>query len=185
MSIEYLSDALDTLKDRLTNNSDGATAVIETAEEYGLNPQLLSRKFTEAYGTTPAQYTPPTDLKTRLRRLARKRALDTAWDRFTLHQSLIDPNTSLRPNEAEKQKWQQEAIRQRRAGVIFVYQGQEYAFSHLVSDGGSRCIAAIPVEENEDALFWMIGNAKLTFGTEQDAYTWLTHHTIRCATEAL
>jgi len=49
-----IHEALTDLRDELKSGTEATEAVEIAAEEHGLNPALVLRKFTESFGVTPA-----------------------------------------------------------------------------------------------------------------------------------
>lgn len=75
-----LNDALHDLRDVIALKGFTAELVEEIAEDYGINPVLLSRKFTEQYNATPAEYVAPNvaELSDKLRAAQQRAAAEKA-----------------------------------------------------------------------------------------------------------
>ncbi|MDO6480968.1 hypothetical protein [Shimia thalassica] len=178
-----LEEALDTLKDRLGKAGNASETVKDTAEEYGLHPGLLRRKFKERYSTAPEEYVPSTSFTTMSRRRARKNALDWAWNSHGELKTITMTQEAFQVFQEGKEGWIVDHVRKCHLGAIFKEGRREYAFAGLTS---SNKIMAIPVDDtgpsDENSFLehvqWLTGNPNLAFVTEQQAYEWLQERTI-------
>jgi hypothetical protein len=183
-----LDDALEVLRGRLPVSAGVSDIVAEIAEDYGLHPAFLRRKFEERFKTSPESYERPTSLVTLDRRAARKGAISWAWQADSFGQgSSMGPEEAARHSsniEAGRDEWISERVRAHHLGAIFKEQGREYAFIGL---SASKTIEAIPVQESDQlsAVLWMTGNSELGFETEALAYEWLEGRIIVGAQEDL
>lgn len=187
MNIEDLNEALDTLEERLSDGSKASEVVIDTADEYGLRPELLNRKFEELHGLSVDNYQRPTSLVTLARRKARKDALDSAWQTGDgLYFGITEPYD---PEEIQKRKtdWMQAAPIGGMVGAIFSFNGDEYAFVKFTRCVDGFMICGIPVlkQKTNDELSWRLGNSKLRFETQKEGFEYLEVNTLVHAGEVL
>lgn len=184
-----LQDALEILKECLSTGTKVDVAVRETAEDYGLHPTLLKRKFEEQHGVSPESYSPPISDETLSRRRARKRALSQAWEDSIRLSTLYLFPVEYKELQEGKEEWMNQNVSKKYLGTIFEDDGSIYAFAGL---SGNMCVKAIPVNEPDgtvdslvETVGWMCGNRKLKFDNEQDAYLWLAERTLVAAEEMI
>jgi transposase-like protein len=137
-----LSDALRQLRESLEAGEPPAESLAEAAQDFGLRPELLLRKWVEGMGAPPEAW--QAAHKTRVAGLVQLKA---------------DAETAAREKAREvAAQYTAAPVIKALAGRRFVYKGQAYAFATLQSDNPAYAIRAIRIADtrlvNLPARIW-------------------------------
>lgn len=132
--IQKLNDALDDLKERLTEGGSHKIELPEISAEYEVNEKLLIRKFLERYRVEPSEFVPSISLKSLERRRARKAAIYGHKVDCQMKFFVRDVDLSLEELRIKWIDWVPEPY----VGTIFETAGTEYALQGFRDFGLER-----------------------------------------------